>query len=119
MERARPPDDITPTSFFLHWVPEAVALDPSRRAKLEGVDATVEFLLAGPGGGSFCIRIAQGRVEGRVGRPEAADLRVELEVETWRRLNRGEMSAPEAVLRRDLKFTGSFLLGLKLHLILG
>lgn len=119
MERARPPDDISPETFFLEWVPAAVALDPARRARLEGVDATVEFALAGLGGGSFSVRIAKGMVHGSAGGAPSPDLRVDLDVETWRRLNRGEISAPEALLRRQLKFTGNFLLGLKLHLILG
>lgn len=119
MERARPPDDISPETFFLDWVPAAVAGDPLRQAKLAGVAATVEFALDGPQGGSFCVRIENGFVYGRVGGAASADLRVSLGVETWRSLNRGEVSAPEALLRRELRFTGSFLLGLKLHLILG
>ena len=119
MQRALPPDDLSPTEFFLEWVPRAVASDPSRSAKLAGVDATVEFTLVGEQGGVFSVRIVEGRVEGSVGAVDVADLRVELAVDTWRRLNRGDLSAPEAVLKRSLKFHGSFLLGLKLHLILG
>ena len=49
---------------------------------------------------------------------EQADLRVRIDVATWRALNRGEIAAPEAVLRRRLTMEGDFLLGLKLHLIL-
>jgi len=40
-------------------------------------------------------------------------------VQTWRALNRGEISAPEALLRRRLKISGNLVLALKLHLILG
>ena len=46
------------------------------------------------------------------------DLRVRVDIETWRSLNRGELAAPEALLRRGLTMEGDFLLGLKLHLIL-
>lgn len=119
MERSRPPADILPERFFLEWVPAEVARDPARQAKLDGVDAIVEFALAGTDGGSFTVRIDGGRVIGSVGAVGNPDLRVELTVETWRSLNSGEISAPEALLKRHLKFTGSFLLGLKLHLILG
>ena len=40
-------------------------------------------------------------------------------VDTWRALNRGELSAPEALLRRKVHLAGDMLLALKLHLILG
>ena len=119
MERLHPPADISPAAFFLEWVPAAVAKDPARQAKLAGVEALIEFDLSGTDGGSFAIRVADGNVTGSAVAVGDADLRVELSVETWRRLNSGEVTAPEALLRRDLKFTGSFLLGLKLHLILG
>ena len=41
------------------------------------------------------------------------------DVETWRELNRGALSAPEAVIRRRLKLRGDLLLAIKLHFILG
>ena len=118
-KRARPPHDILPAYFFECWVPEAVAADEDRRRKLGDTEATVVFDLAGEGGGLFTVEIAEGRVRGREGGVEEPDLAVELDVETWRDLNAGRISAPEALLKRRLRFHGSFLLGLKLHLILG
>jgi putative sterol carrier protein len=118
-ERARPPDDIPPEAFFARWVPEAVAADPARRARLGDTEATVEFELTGNPGGVYHVRISRGAVEGGVGAVPGADLRVRLDEETWRALNRGDISAPEALLRRRLHMHGSFLLALKLHLILG
>ena len=117
--RARPPEDILPAYFFECWVPEAVAGDEERRRKLGNTEATVVFELAGEGGGVFTLEIAGGAVRGKPGASEPADLRVELDVQTWRSLNAGQISAPEAVLKRQMRFHGSFLLGLKLHLILG
>jgi putative sterol carrier protein len=119
VERARPPDDIHPAEFFVHWVPAAVEADPERRRRLGNTEATVVFELSGPEGGLYTIRIEKGRAEGRAGGAADPDLRVQLDVETWRKLNAGLTSAPEALLRRKLRFEGSFLLGLKLHLILG
>jgi putative sterol carrier protein len=119
VERARPPDEIPPSEFFLRWVPEAVARDAHRQERLGDTEATIVFDLAGPGGGVYTISIAGGTVEGREGGAPEPDLRVELDVATWRQLNRGELSAPEALLRRRLHFHGSLLLGLKLHFILG
>jgi putative sterol carrier protein len=93
--------------------------DPARRAKLGGTDATIVFDLQGEGGGTFRLRVEAGSVSGRPGDDAAADLRVRVDVRTWRMLNSGDISAPEALLRRKLKLEGDFLLGLKLHLILG
>jgi putative sterol carrier protein len=119
VQRERPPEDILPAYFFECWVPEAVAADEERKRKLAGTEATVVFTLKGEGGGVFTIEVAGGQVRGREGGTPSPDLAVELDVDTWRSLNAGRTSAPEALLTRKLRFEGSFLLGLKLHLILG
>lgn len=118
-DRARPPDDIAPEEFFTRWVPEAVAGDPERRARLGDGTHTLEFRLEGEGGGDFTVRIAGGDVTGAIGPAEQADLRIALDVATWRALNRGDVSAPEALIRRRLRLRGNLLLGIKLHFILG
>jgi len=118
-ERATPPEDITPEAFFSRWVPEAVASDPQRRARLGDKPLHLEFELEGDGGGFFCVRIEDGVVDGTAGRLETADLRVRLDMATWRALNRGELSGPEAFLRRRVHMRGNLLLAVKLHLILG
>ena len=117
--RARPPEDILPAYFFECWVPEAVASDETRRSKLGDTEAVVVFRLAGEGGGEFTLEIGDGAVRGRAGAADAPDLAVALDVSTWRDLNAGRLSAPEAVLKRRMRFEGNFLLGLKLHLLLG
>jgi putative sterol carrier protein len=117
--RAKPPVDISPLEFFTEWVPASVRNDPARRAKLDRTEATIVFDLQGEGGGTFRLRVEAGSVSGRPGDDSAADLRVHVDVQTWRMLNAGDLSAPEALLRRRLKLEGDFLLGLKLHLILG
>ena len=119
MERARPPEDITPLDFFSQWVPNAVATDARRRRKLDNTEATIVFELEGPEGGLFSVRVSGGEVRGQAGAEASPDLRVALDVETWRELNRGTLAAPEALLRRRLRLQGDFVLGLKLHLILG
>jgi putative sterol carrier protein len=118
-ERAVPPDDIPPVEFFTRWVPQAVARDEDRRRRLATTRAVVEFELVGEGGGFFTLQIDEGRVEGAAGAAPEPDLRVRVDVPTWRDLNRGDLSAPEALLRRRVQIHGSFLLALKLHLILG
>lgn len=118
-ERARPPEDIAPEEFFVRWVPAAVAADPSRRERLGPKPVEIEFELEGEGGGCYGVRLADGTVSGCVGPLADADLRVRTDVATWRALNRGELSAPEAFLRRRVRLQGNLLLAVKLHLILG
>jgi putative sterol carrier protein len=118
-ERARPPAEITPLEFFTRWAPEQAAVDEERRRRLGDTEATIEFEITGEGGGVYSVRVERGEVRGSNGPAQHADLRVRVDLATWRELNAGTLSAPEAVLRRRLHFHGNWLLAIKLHLILG
>jgi len=118
MEMRRAPRDISADDFFTRWIPASVASDHVRREKLGTTVARIVFELEGPEGGPFTIDIEQGVVAGRVGDHGDEHLRVRVDIITWRKLNSGELSAPEALLKRRLKLSGDFILGLKLHLIL-
>lgn len=118
-DRVRPPDDITPGEFFTRWIGDAVAGDVDRRSRLGATAATIVFELSGNPGGTWSVRIDGGCVEGTEGPSDPHDLRVRVDIDTWRALNRGAISAPEALLRRKVRIQGDFLLALKLHLILG
>jgi putative sterol carrier protein len=116
-DRPLPPSEIDPLDFFLRWLPEVVAADPVRRQRLADTTATLQFDLIDHG--SFLLYVEAGSVRGAAGPAPAADLRLELDLATWRALNDGSLSAPEAFLRRRLRMEGSFALALKLHLIIG
>jgi len=118
-DRVRPPDDIPPADFFTRWVPGAVAEDAERRRKLGDARATIHFELLGEQGGDYALELVAGEVRGAEGRPESPDLHVRLDVGTWRELNRGTLSAPEAMVRRRVHLRGDLLLAIKLHFILG
>ena len=117
--RPVPPPEIEPHEFFTRWLPEVVAADPERRARLAATTATLQFDLVGEGGGSFVLRVEAGVVTGDRGPGEGVDLRLELDLVTWRALNDGTLTAPEALLHRRLRVQGNFALALKLHLIVG
>jgi len=117
--RPLPPEAIEPLEFFTRWLPEVVAADPERRLRLGDTVAILQFDLVGDGGGSFLLRVESGQVSGGPGSAEVADLRLELDIETWRALNDGSLSALEAFLRRRLRVQGNLLLALKLQLIIG
>ena len=118
-ERFVPPADISAADFFTAWVPDAVARDPARSGRLGHAAHDLEFTLEGEGGGVFGVHIEAGAVRGSVGPIEHADLRIRLDVATWRALNRGDLSAPEAFLKRKVHLHGSLVLAVKLHVILG
>jgi hypothetical protein len=73
--RPLPPDDIAPDEFFTRWIPEIVAADAERRARLGAADHVLLFELEGDGGGLFHLRVREGLVEGYCGAPERVDLR--------------------------------------------
>jgi putative sterol carrier protein len=118
-DRALPPADIGPDEFFTRWIPEVVRADATRRARLGTTTAVLQFDLLGPDGGSYHLRVTGGGVEGAVGAAVAADLHVRLDVPTWRALNEGSLSAPEALVRRRLRLSGNLALAIKLHVIIG
>lgn len=120
-DRALPPDDISPHAFFTRWVPASVEADDSRRARLGDTEARLLFELfdAATHEREFTLYICEGRVRGEPGGTEAPDLAIRVDVETWRALNRGDLSAPEALLRRRIQIRGDLVLALKLQVILG
>jgi putative sterol carrier protein len=119
MPRAVPPADIALEEFFTRWLPGVVSADAERRARLAGTDATLVFDVHGEGGGLYHLRVEAGVVTGYAGEPEAADLRVRVDLASWRALNAGTLSAPEAFLRRRVQLSGNLVLAVKLHLIIG
>jgi putative sterol carrier protein len=116
-ERARPPADIEPSVFFREWAPAAVHGDPDRLAKIAGLKARIQFEL--DGSGDYWLDIADGKVRGDVGRANEPDLILHTDLDTWRKLNSGEIKAPMAVMKGKLRFTGSMYLALKIHFIIG
>jgi putative sterol carrier protein len=118
-ERVAPPEDISPREFFTRWISDSVANDAARRARLGDTEAILTFVLEGEQGGTWTVFVNAGVVRGEEGRPHDPDLEVRVDVDTWRALNRGAISAPEALLRRRVRLSGDLLLAIKLHLILG
>ena len=105
--------------FFLRWLPARVAEDHERRERLGDTDAWLVFDLQGEGGGTYSVHVADGELVGTQGRAEKPDLEVKVDLVTWRALNRGDIGAPEALLRRRISLSGNLMLALKLHVILG
>lgn len=121
-ERAVPPPDITPEAFFTEWVPRSVEADPVRQSKLADADLVLVFHLddpTGEHGGAYTLRIEEGHVRGERADVPQADLRIHLTLETWRALNAGEFTAPEAFMKKRVRLQGDLKLAVKLHLLIG
>lgn len=117
--RATPPADISPRDFFLHWLPESVSRDRKRRARLGRDRASLCFDLRGEGGGRFTVYLDHGSLRSTPGgSEEPADLSIRLDVDTWRKLNSGELAAPRALLGGHLELSGNLRLAAKLYAIL-
>lgn len=117
--RAVPPADITPLEFFERWIPLAVAGDASRRERIADLQVQIQFELEGDdGGGAYYLSVDRGEVRGYAGRTPIPDVVLELSVETWRRLNSGELNALQAAAQRALRFRGNLYLALKIHFLL-
>jgi putative sterol carrier protein len=119
MARITPPEDISPEDFFTRWIPAMVREDEERRRRLGNTQASIVFAFAESEHGAYTVHICGGEVRGEASPIENPDLVVRVDIETWRRLNRGDLSAPEAALRRRVRLEGDLILALKLHLILG
>jgi putative sterol carrier protein len=116
-DRPHPPADIAPEQFFTAWIPDVVRNDPQRTARLGNTEAVLEFNLEGAG--AYQLHVSDGKVTGRVGSAAKPNLRLTLDLPTWRQLNSGELSAPEAFLKRRVKLEGNIALAMKLHFIIG
>ena len=121
-DRAVPPPDITPAAFFTEWVPARVEADTERQRKLGDADVVLVFYLDDPSGehtGAYSLHVEEGHVRGEVADAAQADLRIHTTLETWRALNAGDLSAPEAFMKKRVRLQGDLRLAVKLHLIIG
>jgi hypothetical protein len=88
-EQAPVSDDVTPTQFFQELLPMGFAAQQQAGEARPG-DITLQYRLAGDGGGTWVVEIRDGRMHSRQGEAEA-HLVFTLSVDQWR----------EAVLGRN------------------
>ena len=93
--------NVTPALLF-----EALPLS-FRRDRADGLRAVYRIDLAGDGGGTWFVQVADGRCE-VTREPNGAepDVRIKSDAETWVELAKGNRSRMGAVLRRRLRVKG-------------
>lgn len=105
-DKRRPPEDITPETFFSRWLPDELA----RLGSAPNIPPTrVRAVLEGDGGGSFDLVFEEGRVTGGPADPAATpQVALGITVQDWRAAMVGEAGAvdllPDQATATDLMF---------------
>lgn len=117
--RPKPPADITPDDFYLKWLPEQAAAAPDQAAKLKGIQAVIQVVLTGEGGGEFYMTIEDGKFSTFKGKAPSPRLTVTQSVENWRAINAGTLNPQMAFMTGKVKISGDMGLAMKLGSIMG
>jgi ribonucleoside-diphosphate reductase beta chain len=103
----RPMRDDLSTAAIFQGMP--VAFNP---AAAESVSATYQFDINGDGGGTWCIRIADGTCEVSEGAPaDPPSQRLEMDVPTWLAISVGDLTGNEAFLLGRVTIEGDPTIG--------
>lgn len=118
-ERPKPPADITPDDFYLKWLPEQAAAAPDQAAKLKGINAVIQIVLTGEGGGEYYMTIEDGKFSTARGKAASPKLTITQSVPDWRAINAGTLNPQMAFMSGKLKISGDMSLAMKLGSIMG
>ena len=118
-DRPKPPEDITPDDFYLKWIPEQTAANPEQAKKTADINATIQFVLTGDGGGDYYIEFSGGEIKTGKGKADSPRLTITQSVNDWREINAGKLNPQMAFMSGKLKVSGDMSLAMKLGTILG
>jgi putative sterol carrier protein len=118
-QRPKPPEDITPSDFYLKWIPEQAAANPDQAAKIKDINAVIQMVLTGEGGGDFIMELAGGKLTTRAGKADSPKLTITMAIPDWRAMNAGTLNPQMAFMSGKLKIAGDMSLAMKLGTILG
>jgi putative sterol carrier protein len=118
-DRPKPPEDITPDDFYLKWVPEQAASNPDQMAKTKDIEAVIQVVLTGEGGGEYYMELAGGEMKTAKGKADAPKLTITQSVEDWREINSGRLNPQMAFMSGKIKISGDMSLAMKLGTLMG
>lgn len=118
-ERPQPPEDITPDDFYLKWLPEQAGSNPDQIAKIKDMNAVIQFVLTGDGGGDYVLELADGNITTKKEKSDSAKLTVTMAIPDWREINAGRLNPQMAFMSGKLKISGDMSLAMKLGTIMG
>jgi putative sterol carrier protein len=108
-----------PRRYFLEWIPHLLREHGEAGTHFGKVDSVAQFHLTGDRGGWWHFVLGKGAVAVAEGEHPAPSFTLTMDVEIWRRMNRGELNGLKAWWRGDLKFSGSRLAFLRVARLFG
>ena len=80
-----------------------------------GVNAVIQFILSGKGGGLYCLEIADGKCASRRGALKDPAMTIHAPAETWLAISKGELDGQQAFVNGDYRVSGDMGLLLKFN----
>jgi len=119
-DQPKPPEDITPDDYYLKWLPEQNAsADPAQKAKVKDINAVIQVVLTGEGGGDYYMTLAAGDFQTAAGKADSPNMTITQAVEDWREINAGRLNPQMAFMSGKIKVSGDMSLAMKLGSIMG
>ncbi len=118
-DRPKPPEDITADDFYLKWIPEQAAANPEQAAKAKGINAVIQVVLTGDGGGEYIMELKDGELKTSKGKADSPNLTMTMAVPDWREINAGRLNPQMAFMSGKMKISGDMSLAMKLGSIMG
>ena len=110
MSEGVPPEYLAePRRYFLEWIPQLLRDHAAAGGHFGKVDSVAQFHLTGDAGGWWHFVLGKGTVAVAEGEHAKPSFTLTMDVEVWRKLNRGEVNGLRAWLRGDVKIAGSKL----------
>jgi putative sterol carrier protein len=108
-----------PRRYFLEWIPELLREHRDANKHFSKVRSVAKFHLTGERGGWWHFVLGEGDVRVDEGQHPTPGFTLTMDVEIWRRMNRGELNGLKAWLKGDVKITGSKLQFLRVARLFG
>ena len=119
-DQPKPHEDITPDDYYLKWLPEQNAsADPAQKAKVKDINAVIQVVLTGEGGGDYYMTLAAGDFQTAAGKADSPNMTITQAVEDWREINAGRLNPQMAFMSGKIKVSGDMSLAMKLGSIMG
>jgi putative sterol carrier protein len=115
-----PPEYLAePRRYFLEWIPDLLRQHAKAHGHFGKADTVAQFHLTGEEGGWWHFVLTKDTVAVAEGVHPTPGFTLTMDVDVWRRLNKGEANGFAAWLKGDVKITGSKLKFLRVARLFG
>lgn len=95
-----------PEETYTIILPTSANESPEAQQKLQGINATIKFVIEGEGGGVFWFKVADGKAEGGKGEPPSANATITQSIDTFRKIQSRQLDPQMAFMQGLLKISG-------------